>query len=241
MLKPVIAATAILAIAGSSVVYAQQRFGGHDGFDRGARAEHHHRLSPDDFSALSDARIAALKAGLELTPDQQKNWPAFEAALRNMVQLRLQRIQAHQAADQQQQAQPPTPTTPFDRMEHRADTMSKAGAALKQIADAGTPLYASLNDAQKSRFTMLARMLRPQERQHAENDGRDGRSPGHEGRRFGQNDQDGQGWDHGRRFGQNDQDGQGFGHRHHFDQDGRGPGMHNLSGSSTDTNQDSKL
>ena len=87
---------------------------------------------------------------------------------------------------------------------------------------------------------MLARMLRPHEHQHAMNDGRDGRSPGHEGRRFGQNDQDGQGWDHGRRFGQNDQDGQGFGHRHHFDQDGRGPGMHNLSGSSTDTNQDSQ-
>ena len=32
MLKPVIAATAALAIAGSSYVYAQQRFGGHGGF-----------------------------------------------------------------------------------------------------------------------------------------------------------------------------------------------------------------
>ena len=32
MLKPVIAATALLAIAGSGFVYAQQGFGGHDGF-----------------------------------------------------------------------------------------------------------------------------------------------------------------------------------------------------------------
>ena len=39
--------------------------------------------------------------------------------------------------------------------------MAKTGAALKKIADAGTPLYQSLNDDQKNRFTTLARMLRP--------------------------------------------------------------------------------
>jgi hypothetical protein len=250
MLKPVIAATAILAIAGSSIVYAQQRYGGHDGFGHGARTEQHHRLNADEVSAMADARIAALKAGLELTPDQAKNWPAFEAALRNMVQLRVQRIQARQAASQQTQT---TPATPFDRMEHRADTMAKRGAALKQIADAGGPLYASLNDAQKTRFHTLGRMLRPH--QHAnttggnvregrgygrDGRGQDGRSQDGHGRRFGQNGQDGQngqGWEHGRRFGQNDQDGQGWGHRH--GQNGRGPGMHNLSG--TDTDQDSQL
>ena len=45
------------------------------------------------MAAFTDARIAALKAGLELTPDQAKNWPAFEQALRDMVQLRAQRMQ----------------------------------------------------------------------------------------------------------------------------------------------------
>jgi hypothetical protein len=201
---------------------------------------------------MADARIAALKAGLELTPDQAKNWPAFEAAVRNMVQLRVQRIQAQAAANQTQT----TPATPFDRMEHRADNMTKVGAALKQIADAGAPLYQSLSDTQKARFHTLGRMLRPH--QHANNNGgtmregrgygRDGRGQdgqgwGHQGHRFGQSGQDGQngqGWEHGRRFGQNDQDGQngqGWGHRH--GQDGRGPGMHNLSGS--DTDQDSQL
>ena len=34
--------------------------------------------SAEDISAFMDARIAALKAGLRLTPDQEKNWPAFE-------------------------------------------------------------------------------------------------------------------------------------------------------------------
>src|SRR3984957_11477877 len=132
MLKPVIAATAMLAIAGSTFVYAQQ--GGYRGFrDGGARFEHRHRLSADDVSAFADARIAALKAGLELTPDQTKNWPAFETALRNMVQLRIDRIKARQAAQPQDQAQAQTPTSPFDRLAKRADAMSKRSVALKQI------------------------------------------------------------------------------------------------------------
>ena len=52
------------------------------------------------MAAFTDARIAALKAGLELTPDQAKNWPPFEQAVRDMVQLRVQRIQARQSGDQ---------------------------------------------------------------------------------------------------------------------------------------------
>jgi zinc resistance-associated protein len=249
MLKPVIAATAVLAIAGSSIVYAQQRFGDHDGFGNGGpRAEHHHhRLSADDMSAFADARIAALKAGLELTPDQAKNWPAFEGALRSMVQLRTQRMQARQAAgNNQSQQQTQTPTSPFDRLGRRADAMGKMSAALKQIADTGAPLYQSLTDQQKARFTMLARMLRPHEHRQASNGGnwregrgyeRDGR--GHGGRGFGQDGrrfgQDGQ-WGHGPRFGQ---DGHTWG-GHGFGQNGHGPGgqRHNMS---DEGDQDSRL
>jgi hypothetical protein len=249
MLKSVIAATAALAIAGSTFVYAQQRYDGHGGFGNGGpRAEHQHRhLSADDISAFADARIAAMKAGLELTPDQTKNWPAFEQAVRNMVQLRIQRIQARQAAAQgsQQGSQNAAPATPFDRMSHRADAMTKRGAALKQIADAGAPLYASLNDAQKSRFTMLARMLRPHEHRHAMNGGGQrfgqGYGRGQEGsghRHFGQGgpgDPDGQGWGH-RRFGQDGQGGtdgqQGWWGHHRFGQNG---GMHNMSNSDDDS------
>ncbi len=263
MLKPLIAATAVLALAGSTLVYAQQRSDGRGGFgDGGPRAEHqHHHLSAEDAAAFADARIAALKAGLELTPDQAKNWPAFEQAMRNMVQLRIQRIQARQAAAQGSQAGSQTPnanptTGPFDRMSHLADAMTKRGAALKQISDAGAPLYQSLNDAQKARFKMLARILRPHEHQHAMNGGgwREGHGygRGHDGqgwghRRFGQGGQgspggqDGQGWAR-RHFGQDGQggpDGQGWGHRQ-FGQNGRG-GMHNMSGTSGDSDQDSQL
>jgi LTXXQ motif family protein len=163
MFKPVIAATAMLAIAGSSIVYAQERFGDHRGFEGGSGAEYHHRLTADDIAAFADARIAALRAGLELTPDQAKNWPPFEHALRDLAQLRIQRMQAREAADQQAETsqQGEVPTNPFARLARRADNMAKTSAALKRLSDTGAPLYQSLSDAQKHRFRFLAHMLRP--------------------------------------------------------------------------------
>jgi hypothetical protein len=199
MLKPVIAATAVLAIAGSSIVYAQHRFGDRDGFRQwNPRAEQGYRPSAEDLAAFTDARIAALKAGLQLTPDQAKNWPPFEQALREAAQLRVERMQARmqqrenapadQAAPQQSQG------SPFDRLAQRADRMAKASATLKKVAETGSPLYQSLTEAQKQRFTLLARMLRPHFR------------------RFAFNEREG-GWragDHGFR-----RDGDGFAPRHH--------------------------
>ncbi|MGB6939489.1 MAG: Spy/CpxP family protein refolding chaperone [Xanthobacteraceae bacterium] len=166
MLKPVIAATTLLAVAGSGLVYAQQGFGdrglgdrdGHGLYADGQRTEFRRHLSAADVAAFTDARIAAMKAGLELTPDQAKNWPAFEQAVRDMAQLRIDRIKAREAQDQQQSQQQ---MSPFDRMSRRADNMAKTSAALKKVAEAGAPLYQSLDDAQKGRFTMLARILRP--------------------------------------------------------------------------------
>jgi hypothetical protein len=215
MLKPVIAATALFAIAGSSYVYAQQGYGGHGGYgDGGARFEHRHRPSAADVSAFADARIAALKAGLELTPDQAKNWPPFEQAVRDLVQLRVQRIQARQSADQT------SPTSPFDRMARRADNMSKTSGALKKIADAGAPLYQSLDDSQKGRFMMLARILRPHHHMHAGNEQGTRHAEGYG--RGGDGNGGGNGWGHG-------------GHRH-FGQNG---GMQNLS--DDDGDQGAKL
>lgn len=156
MIKPVIAVTALAALAGSSFAFAQFGGGGDRAFgDGGQRIEQRHRLSPADVSAFADARIAALKAGLELNADQAKNWPPFEQAVRDLVQLRIDRIKARQNDDQKEQM------SPFDRLSRRADNMAKTSAALKKIAEAGAPLYQSLNDEQKSRFVVLARMLRP--------------------------------------------------------------------------------
>jgi hypothetical protein len=200
MWKSVVAATAALAIAGSSIVYAQQRFG-EDGNGDGSRFQHrHHHMSAEDRAAFVDARIAALKAGLELTADQAKNWPAYEQALRDMAKLRAERRAAREAREQN----PGQAPAPFDRLAQRAENMAKASAILKRIAETGQPLYMSLNDAQKERFQKLARMLRPHHHMHGrfEERGqgwRDGQGYGR-----GDGERGGRSWHHGQRFGEED-------------------------------------
>src|ERR1700747_1344443 len=85
MWKAIVAGTAALAIAGTSLVYAQQR-GGRDGM-----MMERPQLNADDLRAFGEARLAALKAGLLLTPEQEKNWPAFEQAARDYGKVRLER------------------------------------------------------------------------------------------------------------------------------------------------------
>ena len=155
MLKPVVIATLSLAVAGPSIVYAQQR-SDHEGGGGGSRFERQFKPSVDDIKAFTDARIAALRAGLTLTPDQQKNWTPFEQALRDLSNLHLQRMQERDVGREQER-----PENPFDRMQRRADAMSQFGAALKRVAEAGAPLFQSLSDAQKHRFKFLAHILRP--------------------------------------------------------------------------------
>jgi zinc resistance-associated protein len=213
MLKSVVVATAAaLAVAGSSIVYAQQHSGGPAGNSDGARFEQRHRPSAADMAAFTDARIAALKAGLELTPDQSKNWPAFEQALRDMAQLRIEGVKAREARESQAE-QGQTPTSPFEWLGQRADRMAKAGAALKRIAETGAPLYQSLDDAQKARFKKLARLLRPHHHHFARDEGF-GRS-WREGEGYGRDTWQGRPWwrHDGRGFGEDDQDAGGPMHR----------------------------
>ena len=88
MKKILFAGVAVLALAGTSAVYA--RHGGPDG-------HHHSRINPEDRAAFADARIAAVKAGLKLTPDQEKLWPPVEAAVREFAKLRIDRANARMA------------------------------------------------------------------------------------------------------------------------------------------------
>jgi hypothetical protein len=131
MNKAVLAGVAALVIAGSTAVYAQHR----PWFQ-----EHVLRFSPEDRAAFVDARIAAVKAGLKLTPDQDKLWPPVEAAVRDFAKLRIDRANA--------------------RMRERADNMATTAAAMKRIADAADPLYKTLDDGQKRRLAILTHMGR---------------------------------------------------------------------------------
>ena len=156
MWKSIVVGAAALAIAGTSLVYAQQQR------DDGAARW---RPSQEDRAAFTDARIAALKAGLRLTPDQEKNWPAFESALREVVQLHQQRRAGMQQSE-------PRSDDPTARLRRHAEMMSNAGATLKRLADAQEPLYQSLDDSQKNRFRILARILTSHGSQFAQMDGR---------------------------------------------------------------------
>jgi len=146
MLKTVLAATTALAIAGGTLAYAQP------GPDHGPGGPHW-RPSAADIGAFADARVAALHAGLKLTPDQEKNWPAVESALRDLGKQREAWFTARASADK--------PADPVERLGTRAQAMESRGAALKTFADAAEPLYKSLDPDQKHRFMILARLSRP--------------------------------------------------------------------------------
>ena len=142
MWKAIVAGTAALAIAGTSLVYAQQR-GGRDGAQRW-------QPNTEDMRAFGEARLAGLKAGLALTAEQEKSWPAFEQAARDFGKLRMDRMAAMRNA--------PPSNDPVERLRQRATSMSDSGAALTKLADATDPLYKSLDDSQKRRFAVLSRL-----------------------------------------------------------------------------------
>ena len=89
MKKFAIAGIAVLAIAGSTAVYAQHNR---------SWSHHHERMNPEDRAAFADARIAAVKAGLKLNADQEKLWPPVEAAVRDFAKLRIDRANARMNA-----------------------------------------------------------------------------------------------------------------------------------------------
>jgi hypothetical protein len=149
MRKFTIAAVAVLAIAGSTAVYAQHR---HWGFG-------HMRMNPEDRAAFADARIASVHAGLKLTADQEKLWPAVESSVREFAKLRIDRANARMNPPQGDSGAQ-KPDDPVGRLRERADNMATSAVAMKKIADAADPLYKTLDDGQKRRLAVLTGMDR---------------------------------------------------------------------------------
>jgi len=152
MWKALLAGTAALTIAGSSLVYAQQPRGFDGPGQRGMERGQQWRPSLEDAAAFAEARIAGLKAGLRLTPEQEKNWPAFEAAARDFAKQRRERRESF--------LNQPPPANPVERLRRGADMLASASASMKRLADAQEPLYNSLDENQKRRFAMLGRLGR---------------------------------------------------------------------------------
>jgi zinc resistance-associated protein len=140
MMKKILAGTVALTLAGAGLALAQQS---------SPREMRGSRMNTEDVAAFADARIAGLKAGLKLTAEQERNWPAVEASIRELGKERADRRAARREARR---------GDAMARLRQGADAMTTRAASLKKLADAAEPLYKSLDDGQKRRFAVLLHM-----------------------------------------------------------------------------------
>jgi zinc resistance-associated protein len=110
-----------------------------------------------DHQALLDAKLAGLKAGLKLTPDEEKLWGPFEAAVRDAAKMRMEHMRA--MMDRMRGMEDAERRSPVDHIEAMAAHMSEAASALTKIAETAKPFYASLDESQKRVFGWLGREL----------------------------------------------------------------------------------
>jgi hypothetical protein len=95
-------------------------------------------------NVLNDAQIASIKRRLNLTAEQEKLWPAIEAALRKIVYTKTAMSPQTRAA--QSGGSP-------------AAYIDPSSAEVRQLKDAALPLIKRLNDEQKREVKMLAYVM----------------------------------------------------------------------------------
>jgi hypothetical protein len=112
--------------------------------------ERHSHFTAEDRAAFLDARIAGLKAGLALTPEQEKNWPALETTIRDLARKRAERFSAWREARDKDES-----VDTMDRLTRMSDRLSAGADDIKKLEAAAKPLYDSLDESQKRRFGAL--------------------------------------------------------------------------------------
>ena len=139
MRKTLILVTTAAMLAGTAITGAAVAR------DRSDRTE----LTASQITDHAAARAAQMKADLRLTPEQEKNWPAFETAVVDMWKKQTEQQIAWRNAHAKQQGS----VDLVDEMRKDADEQIDAANARKKLADAAQPLYSSLDDQQKHRFS----------------------------------------------------------------------------------------
>jgi len=135
------------------------------------------RLTQDDFNRLVDARVAAIKAGLKLTGDQERLWDPVETAIRNAANQRYARMtQFRENRDQRRSADF------MQRFEQRSTMQAERAQTSAAIATALRPLWDTFSDDQKRIAPRLVRQALNDGPGWQERRGRGGRH-GHHGRR----------------------------------------------------------
>ncbi|MEP9380669.1 Spy/CpxP family protein refolding chaperone [Aquabacter sp. CN5-332] len=147
-MKPFIPALAVAAMLGAtSPTFAQQTPAP---AQPAASAPATSNYSETDARAVLNARLAALKTVIELTPDQEKLWPALETAIRDISKNAAQRRQNREKAD---------PKDFLDILEVVADDEAARAADLKRFVAAAKPFVASLTPVQKRRIPAFLGMM----------------------------------------------------------------------------------
>jgi len=118
------------------------------------------QLTAEQIVANSDANIDRIKAELNLTPEQEKNWTAFNSAMHYLGHNGADRLNLRIA-----RAQRDPPDDIIEQMRNEAQFLNDRAVDQRNVADAAEPLFASLNDKQKQIF--IEEMVRPQSRARA--------------------------------------------------------------------------
>jgi Spy/CpxP family protein refolding chaperone len=144
MKKLFVSTAAAVALAGSAFTYA-------------AIAAQQPPPPPEmaDQGFVLDAKLAGMKAALKLTPEQDKLWPAFEAAVQEADKARVGAMQERRA--EREKGERPSPVAMMSEM---SDQLAKMSEELKKVADAAKPLYDTFDDSQKRHFGPLLHMIR---------------------------------------------------------------------------------
>jgi LTXXQ motif family protein len=105
------------------------------------------RLTAEQIVANSDANIERIKKELNLTPDQEKQWPQFSSAMHYLGNNGAERLKLRIARTQRD-----PPDDIVEQMRNEAQFLVDRAADQRSVADAAESLYASLDDKQKQVF-----------------------------------------------------------------------------------------
>ncbi|MCA6110707.1 Spy/CpxP family protein refolding chaperone [Bradyrhizobium cenepequi] len=105
------------------------------------------QLTAEQIVVNSDANIERIKKELNLTPEQEKYWGAFNSAMHYLGHNGADRVNLRIA-----RAQRDPPDDVIEQMRNEAQFLNDRAVDQRNVADAAEPLYASLDDKQKQIF-----------------------------------------------------------------------------------------
>jgi hypothetical protein len=105
------------------------------------------QLTAEQIVANSDANIDRIKAELKLTPEQEKNWAAFNSAMHYLGHNGADRLNLRIA-----RAKRDPPDDIIEQMRNEAQFLDDRAVDQRNVADAAEPLFGSLDDKQKAIF-----------------------------------------------------------------------------------------